>query len=240
MKNLSAYALALIALAIGFSASANSGQEQTHAEKLTQLTGIDVVAAEQAPIDGFYQLVTKDGVFYVSKDGQHIFSGALHNFENGFRNLSEERLGLIRAETIVQHADTFITYKAPNQIHEIVVFYDSSCPFCVRMHQQLDSYLDQGITVHYAAFPRNGINSPVANELTNIFCAENPQEALNASSKNQAVLPASCGSNPVASHFQLGEELGVRGTPAIFTISGRAIGGGAVPAQQLIGQLNAI
>jgi thiol:disulfide interchange protein DsbC len=43
---------------------------------------------------------------------------------------------------------------------------------------------------------------------------------------------ASC-ANPVRQEFGLGEKLGVSGTPAIVTASGRMIGGYLTPAQLL-------
>jgi thiol:disulfide interchange protein DsbC len=46
----------------------------------------------------------------------------------------------------------------------------------------------------------------------------------------------SCGATPVGKQFRLGEDLGVRGTPAIFTRDGDYIGGYLAPTE-LVKQL---
>ena len=48
---------------------------------------------------------------------------------------------------------------------------------------------------------------------------------------------AKCGATPVAKQYALGEELGVRGTPAIFTATGDYIGG-YLPPKELLKQLD--
>lgn len=232
---------AISALTLSASAIAQT-QPEEFSEKLEKLTGISVLAVEDAPIEGFKQLVTASGIFYVTNDGEHIFSGALHKFENGFPSLTNQRLSVVKKAAIDEWADTFITYESPVEEHEIIVFYDSSCPFCVRMHTNVESYLQQGITIHYAAFPRGGVGSPSERDLRNIFCAEDKHAALDASIHNERLEPATCENESlIASHYNLGEQLNVRGTPAIYTFDNvYEVPGGAIPAPQLRGMLDAL
>ncbi|MCO4319897.1 thioredoxin fold domain-containing protein [Aliidiomarina quisquiliarum] len=241
MKNLITSSALSFALLTTFNATAQTNK-QALAERLTQLTKLEVIAIEEAPIANFVQLVTPQGIFYASEDGKHIISGGIHEFSNGFRSLTNERMGAVRGQAIKELEDTFITYRSPSEEYEVIVFYDPTCPFCRRMHENIDSYLNQGITIHYAAFPRGGINTASARQLDSIFCADNPKSTLDNSIVNTPIPPKVCTEeSPVASHYALGEQLGVRGTPAIYTLNtATAIDGGALPANQLRGRLDAL
>jgi thiol:disulfide interchange protein DsbC len=46
------------------------------------------------------------------------------------------------------------------------------------------------------------------------------------------VSPATC-DNPVESHYDLGQRMGVQGTPSVITDTGQELGG-YVPAKQLV------
>jgi thiol:disulfide interchange protein DsbC len=47
---------------------------------------------------------------------------------------------------------------------------------------------------------------------------------MTAMKNNQPVTPATC-PNPIKAQYELGQELGVRGTPAVFLEDGTQVGG---------------
>jgi thiol:disulfide interchange protein DsbC len=64
-----------------------------------------------------------------------------------------------------------------------------------------------------------------------VWCSKDRKTAITQAKLGQEVKAAdNCGA-PVAKQFQLGEDMGVRGTPAIFTTSGDYIGGYLPPAE---------
>jgi len=231
-KSLSAIAFTLAAV-LSTSAQAETNEADTDiAERFSRLTNMEIVAIEDAPIDGMTQIVTKSGVLYVSEDGQHILSGALHEFKQGFKNLSKERVAQIYKPEIDRLKDTFIQYKAPNEKHEVIVFYDSNCGYCKKLHRNIDTYLDLGITINYAAAPIVGQSS--VRELNSIWCSDNPKQALDDNAHGGKPRGPACKESPVSEHKELADMLGVQATPMIYSTDGTFVKRGAAPAQLLM------
>lgn len=61
--------------------------------------------------------------------------------------------------------------------------------------------------------------------------AADRREALTRAKKGDAVKGKTCGDAAVKSQYELGSDLGVEGTPAIFTQTGDYIGGYVTPAE---------
>jgi thiol:disulfide interchange protein DsbC len=62
-------------------------------------------------------------------------------------------------------------------------------------------------------------------KLESAWCSPTPQATLTRLKSGLDIPSQSCGSNPIARQYQLGMEIGVRGTPAIFLESGELISG---------------
>lgn len=231
-KSLSTLAFTLAAV-LSAPVLAEAQDENTElADRFTRLTNMQVVAIEDAPIEGMTQIVTKSGVLYVSEDGEHILSGALHEFQQGFKNLSKERIAEIYKPEIDRLKNTFIQYKAPDEKHEVIVFYDSNCSYCKQLHRNIDTYLAKGITINYAAAPMFGPSS--VSGLNSIWCSEDPKAALNDNAHGTKPSGPSCAESPVAEHKALADMLGVRATPMIYSTNGTLVKQGAAPAKSLM------
>ena len=68
--------------------------------------------------------------------------------------------------------------------------------------------------------------------MENVWCAEDPPQALTDAKKGKPAKASDC-KNPVEKEYLLGREMGVRGTPAIFLESGRALPGYLTPDELL-------
>jgi len=86
------------------------------------------------------------------------------------------------------------------------------------------------------AFPRAGIGSSSYNKKVNVWCAENQQDAMTKAKMRQPVEAKKC-DNPVKQQYELGQAMGVNGTPALLTESGQLIPG-YVPADRLAAMLD--
>ncbi len=239
IHKLKAIAFTVLALVSATTTAAELNKSQV-SKQFQELAPLKVLNVEDAPLPGFYQLVTERGVFYASKDGKHIMSGSLHEFKAGLKNLTEDRMQLVHKAEFERVKDTFITYKAPNQKHEVVVFFDTSCGYCQKLHSEIASYNAAGITVHYAAWPRQGLTIPNSTEATpgflelqSIWCAENPQLMLNLVARGGQPEAKSCSKARIAEQFKLGQMMGIQGTPAIYSMTGEQLVGGYAPAQQV-------
>jgi thiol:disulfide interchange protein DsbC len=243
MSSIKTTAVSLLALAISSQISAAELNKSQISKKFQELTPFEVISVEDSPSKGLYQVITNKGIFYTTKDGEHVISGALHDFAPGLKNNTEERKLKIAEAQIAELKNSFITFKAPDEKHEVVVFYDTSCGYCQKLHHEIATYNASGITVHYAGFPRMGLVDPqngqptiTFSEMTSIWCADNQQMALNMVSRGAAIPSKSCNTK-IPEHFSLGEQLGVAGTPAIYSTTGKLVVGGYAPAGALLSKL---
>jgi thiol:disulfide interchange protein DsbC len=196
-----------------------------------------------SPITGVYSVQVKGGpVLYVAADGKHMIVGDVMTIgANGFARYEDPQLIEDRKKAIasINVKDT-IAFKPKGETKKVVyVFTDVDCGYCRKLHSQMNEYVedgqkfkgynDLGIEVRYLAYPRAGIGSASAQKLISAWCADNPQDALTKLKNNQAVENKTC-ENPVAAQFGLGGQLGVSGTPSIFTLDGQVLPGYVPPA----------
>jgi thiol:disulfide interchange protein DsbC len=116
--------------------------------------------------------------------------------------------------------------------HSITVFTDVECGYCRKLHNDIEQLTKLGVRVRYAAYPRSGPGTDDWRKMEAVWCAKDRKAAITQAKQGQNVKSEKC-ATPVASQFELGEQLGVRGTPAIFTTQGDYIGGYLPPAQML-------
>jgi thiol:disulfide interchange protein DsbC len=244
--------IALAMVATAFTSQATELLNKTDvSRKLQEISqgapaAIKVIDIEDSPIPEFYQAITDKGIIYVAKNGKHIISGSIHNFAPGMKDLTKDRLLVEREKEVKAFEPDLITYRAPNQKHEVIVFYDTTCGYCHKLHSEIKQYNDLGITVHYAAFPRNGISDPRNpamktdgyNALQNIWCAENNKRSLafEAVANNQTIPRKTC-ENTIEDQFNFGVKVGIQGTPAIVSMRGDMVVAGYAPPAALKARL---
>ncbi|KYN81711.1 thiol:disulfide interchange protein [Vibrio cidicii] len=204
--------------------------------------GLNITDIQPSDVAGLVEIQTNSGVLFASNDGKHFIAGTLYALDdNGqYRDVIAERQAPLNAEKIAKFGDSVIEYKAANEKYVVTVFTDITCGYCVRLHSQMKEYNDLGITVRYMAFPRQGGMSPVADQMAGIWCAVDPQAAMHDAKVNRKFAPAEndlaqC-KKTIAAHYQLGQELGINGTPAIFLASGEMIAG-YLPPEKLLQRL---
>lgn len=193
-----------------------------------------------APIDGFYQVVHGPRLFYISKDGKYMMQAKIFDVEKR-EEISENRLRQARIDSIERVAgDSMITYAPkPPMVsqHTITVFTDIDCGYCRKLHSEMKQYNDKGITVRYLFFPRAGMNSQSAKKAISVWCADDQHKAMDDAKLENKIALKDCKNN-IAEQYQLGQQMGVRGTPALITDQGNMIPG-YVPAASLLQRLNA-
>ncbi|MNC33572.1 Thiol:disulfide interchange protein DsbC precursor [compost metagenome] len=106
----------------------------------------------------------------------------------------------------------------------ITVFTDTTCPYCHKLHAEVPELNRRGIEVRYVAFPRQGLGSPGDEQLQAVWCSSDRKAALDKMIDGKEIKAAKC-ANPVSKQFQLGQSIGVNGTPAIVLEDGQVIPG---------------
>lgn len=190
---------------------------------------LDSIVASAIP--GLYEVTVGPRVLYVSADGRYVLNGDLMDLKER-RNLSEERRAQARVEAFSKVGrDQMIEFGPENPAHVLYVFTDIDCGYCRRLHAEVGELNEAGIAVRYLAFPRAGIGSESYDKFVSVWCSADRQQALTDAKAGKDISDASC-DNPIAAHFALGEQMGVRGTPTIVLEDGEELGG-YVPADQL-------
>lgn len=189
---------------------------------------LTVEAVAPSPISGLYEVKLPNGErLYASPDGQYILQGNLYQVAGQkVVNLTGQARAQIIVEQLAQVPSAQkVTFPAEGTAKTFVtVFTDTDCPYCQRLHEEVPALNKQGVEVRYMAFPRQGMSSAGARTLENIWCSDNPQQAMTAAKSSGSVAQKQC-ANPVAEQFELGQRLGVQGTPAIFLENGTMIPG---------------
>jgi thiol:disulfide interchange protein DsbC len=195
---------------------------------------LPIEAIAESPMPGVYQIQLTGGrQLYASADGQFLLQGYLFQFKDGKAvNLTEQEEGRGIAKVIdAIPASEMVVFGTAKPKTHITVFTDTDCGYCQKLHSEVPELNRLGVEVRYVAFPRQGLNSPAAQELVNVWCAKDKQSAMNRAKNRQSVDTAQC-DNPVAKQYELGQMIGVSGTPAIVLANGKMIPG-YQPAPQL-------
>ncbi len=191
--------------------------------------GLEVGNIESSEFSGLYEVQFKNGpVVYSSADGQFFLVGDLYeNTATGIENVAERKLMPKRAEMMAAvEAKDMITFSPEGEAKAaIYVFTDVDCGYCQKLHREVPQLNAMGIEVRYLAFPRAGENSPTFNKMVTAWCADDRQQAMNVLKSRGRVDIKTCQPNPVAQQYDIGVAVGVTGTPAIVTESGRLIPG---------------
>lgn len=191
--------------------------------------GLSVESARYSDMPGMVEVQFRDGpVVYASEDGAFFIIGDLYAVgPEGYVNLAEQRRDMEREEALAAVSrDDMIVFPAKGETRgHITVFTDTTCFYCQKLHKEVPELNERGVEVRYLAYPRSGIGSDGFRQLATAWCAANPRETLTRMKNRETVADDVCTGNPVAQQYELGQEMGVRGTPAIITAGGQMIPG---------------
>lgn len=221
-----------------FSQLASGESKQPNLSRLQAAIGNQKLdRIKPTPIPGLYEVVSGSEILYLTEDGQFVFQGDIIDLE-AQNNLTEVRRNDLRSAAVnaIKEEDMVVFAPAEKAQHTVTVFTDIDCGYCRKLHNEISAYTQKGIKVRYLMFPRAGLNSESYHKAVSVWCAENRQEAMTRAKRGESVPPKKC-PNPVQEQAQLGNSLGVQGTPSIVLENGQMIPG-YVPAAQLAQMLN--
>lgn len=163
--------------------------------------------------------------FMVSADGKYITDGEISVIENGqFMGLDEDFEA--RKNRSVFHAlneSELITYPATGAEKAVIyVATDVNCPFCRRLHQQMDTLNKKGVTVKTIGYP---IYEQSPEQMRAIWCqadASSRRSALDKAMLQGEMTPAptSCQTDHITPNRDKAAGLAVMATPAIYREDG--------------------
>ena len=194
-------------------------------------------SVSKSPIDGLYEAVYGTQIIYVTDDGRYLIQGSAMDLDDGKKNITEMAANKARKNFMVKiNEQESISFGAEKPKYTVTVFTDIDCGYCRKLHNEMEQYASYGIKVNYLLFPRNGLQTASANKAISVWCSDDRHDALTRAKNGEEVTAPSC-ENPVAQHFEIGQQVGVSGTPAILTADGDLMPG-YLPAQQLAQRLD--
>lgn len=256
MKKIS-LGLSLLLLSLGLSAPLTAKTSSTHTKSVSK-QGIDaqtsadikkemsvklnvkVISVAKAPIPGYYQLNTEQGILYLSLDRKHMIFGNVYSLDGKITNLTEQSQQSYRVEQLKAFEKNMIVFPAQKEKHVITVFTDVSCGYCKKLHSEIKSYNDKGITVRYLAFPRGGTSSQAFETMQKVWCSKDQRDAMTRAKSGQAIKSSQMAKRcdlEIKQQYELGGTFGINGTPAIILDDGQMLPG-YVPADTLVKKLS--
>jgi len=195
--------------------------------------GVKADDIRPSPVEGIFEFVQGAEVGYVTSDGKYFFGGDLFEIDSR-KNVTDERRSVAREKLLAGAPESeMIVFSPAAPKHTITVFTDIDCGYCRKLHSEIKELNNLGVRVRYMFYPRSGPGTDSWKAAESVWCSKNRNEALTQAKKGQAVQAKTCGPTPVARQYQLGEELGIRGTPGIFMKNGAYVAGYLPPAKLL-------
>lgn len=177
-----------------------------------------------SPVPGLYELQLDTGLVYVSADGRFILQGDIFDLDQQ-RNITRVRRAELRSEALKSLGEEhMIVYQPDQPRYQVTVFTDIDCPYCRKMHSEMAGYLARGIRVRYLFYPRAGKGTPSYDAAVSVWCADDRRQAMDAAMSGGTLVPKTC-ANPVDAQLALGDQLGIKGTPAIVLDDGTVLDG---------------
>ena len=199
---------------------------------LKAVPGSTIDSIKPSPIPGYREVAIGGKVIYARADGKYIIQGSLIELASR-DNLTAASEGALRRGILdAVPRERRIIFSPAKPKYRLTVFTDIDCGYCRKMHAQIADYNKAGISVEYLFFPRSGPNTESFTKAINVWCAPDRRKALTDAKNDRPVAKKTC-SNPIKEDFELGQRIGVDGTPAIYAADGTQLGGYLSPADML-------
>ena len=197
--------------------------------------GLPINFIETSLLPDFYVVnVANNQILYVSKSFEFVLAGEVIQLKEGqITSLNDKyQTKLVKNILSTINSKESINFVSNKEKYKLTIFTDISCGYCRLLHSEIDSYLKEGLTINYLAFPRDGLNGSVYKDMMSAWCSKNPKQSLTMLKNGEEIEELQC-NNPVSDHFRKGSLLGITGTPTIILEDGRTFSG-YIPANELI------
>jgi thiol:disulfide interchange protein DsbC len=201
------------------------------ARVIAKLPGATPEDVAVSPIPGLYEVTMGGLIAYVSEDGKYLVSGNVYDLDSQM-NLTASRRNAARAKALSAASESqMIVFGPQNAKMTVTVFTDIDCGFCRKFHSHIADINKSGVRVRYMMYPRTGPGTESWKKAEQVWCAADRRDALTRAKRGEAVKAKACGDGAIKTQYELGSDLGVEGTPAIFTQTGDYIGGFLTPEE---------
>lgn len=178
-----------------------------------------------SPIQNIYEISSEGAIYYIDSKGEFLIDGNIIDIPNR-SNITESRKSTLQLALInsIPESDMLIYEPSIESNRSMTIFTDTTCPYCSKLHAEIDALLDAGIRIRYLLYPRAGLGSQAHSELESVWCSDDPHNAMTVVKAGRSVETISC-SNPIETHVSIAKKVGLRGTPLIYLDSGAVFPG---------------
>jgi len=231
---LSLVLISLLLAVMPVSMAQNLDGTQSLREKLVQAIEVasqnqlQIVSLKATPLVSIYEVELSSGeILYSDISGDYLFAGDMYQTTgSGLLNLSAGTRQIRTQEKIasIPEEEMIIFTPETDVKATLTVFTDVDCTYCRALHRDIDMIMEKGIQVRYLAYPRGGENAESYDKMLSVWCSDDRHKTLTQAKNGQNLPKRNCES-PVLTHYFLGNELGISGTPALVFPDGRVIPG---------------
>ena len=186
--------------------------------------------------EGMYEVVMGKNVGYTDGEGRYFLFGHVFDMQTR-QDLTQQRIDELNKVNFSELPlkDAIKEVRGKGQ-RKLVVFSDPDCPYCKKLEQELPQ-LDN-VTIYTFPLPLEGLHPDAPRKAKSIWCSAKRQSAWHdyLVSNKQPTANTDC-ANPIDRNIQLGQKLGINGTPTLVAEDGRVMPG-AASAEQIENWLN--
>ena len=223
-----------IFLILSLSSCSQNMDELDQAKKAIQESYPNLPIENIKKIDeSLFEVVIQGEIFYLSADHKYFFAGNIIDVKTKENITETSRKG--RRLSILENLKTenMIVYKPNKTDYVLTIFSDTSCPYCQKLHGELDKLIENNIEIRYILFPRFGQNSDAYMQMISVWCSKDKKIALDNVFDDKNITQNTQCDNPMIENLDLAQKLSVTGTPMMFTENGTVIPG-YQPAEEII------
>lgn len=240
---------AVLASLVTLSSQAEESAEETISKALRAAQpNLILQSATQVEGQALYEVeLTSGQVLYSTSDGKYFVYGSLFEAgENQLVDLTAKRGDAKRQKLLASvSADDMVVFQSKGEQKAVVnVFTDVDCGYCRKLHREVPRLNELGITVRYLAYPRAGVYSDQKRtkftgsykKLKSVWCDTDRPAAMSKAKATGFIKENLNCDAPIEAQLALGEQFGVRGTPALIFETGELVPG-YMPADELAKKL---
>jgi len=236
MKLLATRLFLLLVLApLAFAAKAQDfAGPQTLQDKLIQAIEVasqgqlEILGIKETSLGNIYEVELNTGeLLYSDASGDYLFAGDMYQTSGaGLMNLSSGTRQIRTLERVAKiPEEEMIVYSPETEVlATLTVFTDVDCTYCRALHRDMGDLLARGIQIRYLAYPRGGEAAGSYDKMISVWCSDDRHKSLTQAKNGQNLPEREC-ETPILTHYDLGNQIGISGTPALIFPDGRVIPG---------------
>ena len=201
----------------------------------SRFPGIEIASVRKTPFPDLFEVQVGMDLLYSDAEVTYVMQGSLIDAISRVDLTSKRLAALSQVPFDELPLDKAIKQVKGNGERVLVAFEDPNCGYCKRLHQTLDEV--DNVTVYTLLFP---ILSPDSHEKSrNIWCASDRAATWRAWMLDGVTPPHAECETPIDEILALGNQMTIRGTPALFFADGSRVNG-AMPLEALAEKLESV